>query len=216
VGAVSSYPFTAVSANHTIAVSFAPASKPTAPSGLTAARLSNTSISLSWTDNSNNEAGFKIIRGPRDFSQPFVVAATLEAGVTTYTDTGLTPETPYAYLVYAYNTLGNSGYSNYAFASTSTTPIPAAPSSLKGSALSKTSIKLTWKDNSSNETGFVIMRGLADFSQPFVTVAKLGANVKTYTDTGLTKDTKYAYLIYAYNNGGNSEYSNYAYAKTKK
>jgi uncharacterized repeat protein (TIGR02543 family) len=216
VGAVSSYPFTAVSANHTIAVSFAPASKPTAPSGLTAARLSNTSISLSWTDNSNNEAGFKIIRGPRDFSQPFVVAATLEAGVTTYTDTGLTPETPYAYLVYAYNTLGNSEYSNYAFASTSTTPIPAVPSNLAGSALSKTSIKLTWKDNSSNETGFVIIRGLADFSQPFVTVAKLGANVKTYTDTGLTKDTKYAYLIYAYNNGGNSEYSNYAYAKTKK
>ena len=47
-------------ANTTLTAAAPPANVPTAPSGLTATAVSSSQINLSWTDNSNNETGFKI------------------------------------------------------------------------------------------------------------------------------------------------------------
>jgi 3-mercaptopyruvate sulfurtransferase SseA len=78
--------------------------------------VSSSQINLSWTDNSNNETGFKVERSKngRGFSQ----IATVGANVTTYTDTGLKASTTYRYRVRAYNAGGNSTYSNIASATT--------------------------------------------------------------------------------------------------
>jgi len=81
-------------------------------------------------------------------------------------------------------------------------------------ALTTTSIMLTWTDNASNETGYKIERSLDGIT--WSQVATVGANVTTYTNTGLTKNKKYYYRVVAYNGAGNSAYSNVATATTPK
>ena len=82
------------------------------------------------------------------------IASGLPAGSTTYTRTGLNPTTTYYFRVRAYNSSGNSGYSNEAIIII----CPEAPGSVTASAVSSTQINISWTDNSSNETGFRIER----------------------------------------------------------
>ncbi|NBD35930.1 MAG: DUF11 domain-containing protein, partial [Chloroflexi bacterium] len=65
-----------------------------------------TSISLSWTDNSDNEDGFQIERSPDESAWEQI--GTVAADVTTYEDTGLIPGTIHHYRVHAYNDAGAS------------------------------------------------------------------------------------------------------------
>jgi hypothetical protein len=58
------------------------------------------------------------------------------------------------------------------------------------------SITLTWVDLIANETGFVIERKLAS-SPNWTPVTTLPANAETYTDTGLTCNTRYEYRVAA-------------------
>jgi hypothetical protein len=90
---------------------------PLAPSGLTATALSSSEIDLSWTDNSEDEAGFTIKRSLSE-TDGFSAVGTAGPGATSYTDTGLQPETTYYYQVQAFNGSGISNYSNTASATT--------------------------------------------------------------------------------------------------
>ncbi|MFQ5812711.1 MAG: M4 family metallopeptidase [Anaerolineae bacterium] len=90
---------------------------PTPPTNLTATAVSQAQIDLSWTDNSNNESGFKIEQSPNGTSN-WTQVATVGANVTTYSNTGLTCNTTYYYRVRAYNAGGDSTYSNTANATT--------------------------------------------------------------------------------------------------
>jgi hypothetical protein len=91
---------------------------------------------------------------------------------------------------------------------------PAAPSSLKATALSSSRIDLAWNDNSANETGFQIERSTNGTA--FTQIATAGANVKTYSSTGLARNKTYNYRVRATNAGGNSTYSNTASARTPR
>ncbi|MFH0790496.1 MAG: PKD domain-containing protein [Candidatus Omnitrophota bacterium] len=82
-------------------------------------------------------------------------------------------------------------------------------------ALSSSQIKLTWKDNSSEETGFKIERGLS-LTGPWVQVKEVGANVTTATDMNLAPDIVYYYRVYAYHSSGSSAYSNVVSTRTLK
>ena len=93
-------------------------------------------------------------------------------------------------------------------------PPPAAPSELHATALDTSRIKLTWKDKSTNETGFKIERSTSS-TTGFVQIATVGTNVTSFTDTGLARSTTYYYRVRAYNSGGNSAYSNVGSAKTQ-
>ena len=89
---------------------------------------------------------------------------------------------------------------------------PAAPDNLIATALSSSRIDLAWTDNSTNESGFAIER--ASGTGSFSSIASVGANVTTYTNTGLTASTAYTYRVRATNSVGNSAYSNAASATT--
>ena len=90
---------------------------PVAPSALSVASGENYTV-LSWSDNSTVESGYAIERSTDGvhFSQ----VGTVGANVTEYYDTGLTAGTTYTYRVRAYNTVGNSLYSNTASAKVGT------------------------------------------------------------------------------------------------
>jgi len=106
------------SATATVTITVAaPTGIPAAPGALTATAVSQMQINLAWTDNSNNEDGFKIERSPNGNSS-WTQIATVGPNVTTYSNTGLTKNTRYYYRVRAYNVLGNSAYSNTANART--------------------------------------------------------------------------------------------------
>jgi hypothetical protein len=85
-----------------------------APSDLVATAVGTKRIDLSWTDNSTTERGFKIERSTNGRS--YSKLATVGAGVTTFSNTGLRSGRTYYYRVRAYTSSSNSGYSNVASA----------------------------------------------------------------------------------------------------
>jgi phosphodiesterase/alkaline phosphatase D-like protein len=168
---------------------------PVAPSGLQGIPVSNTQIKLSWTDNSDNETGFKIERRLSS-AIAYTLIATLGAGVTSYSSTGLSPNSTYSYRMYAYNASGNSAYSNVVSVRTLPNP-PAAPSGLAATPMSNSQIDLSWKDNAGNELGFIIER--KTLAGAYAIIDTLGANVTAYSNTGLSGNTQYFYQVHAYN-----------------
>jgi hypothetical protein len=90
---------------------------PDAPAGLTATEVSSTQIDLGWTDNSDDESGFKIERKTGSGGN-YTQVDTVGTDVTAYTDRGVSPGTEYYYRIRAYNAGGNSDYSNEASATT--------------------------------------------------------------------------------------------------
>ena len=97
---------------------------------------------------------------------------------------------------------------------TVTAPTPAAPASLTATATTTSQVNLAWTDNSSNEDGFKIERCSGNNCTNFAQVATVGTNVRTYSNTGLAKNTFYTYRVRAYNSFGNSGYSNTSAART--
>ncbi len=96
---------------------------PDAPSELIATAVSPSQINLTWADNSTNENNFLIERSSPDSSN-FAQAGSTGAGVTNYSDTGLSASTTCYYRVRAGNAGGNSAYSGTANATT--LPAPAS------------------------------------------------------------------------------------------
>jgi len=86
---------------------------------LTAGNVSASQINLSWSDNSDNETGFKIERCQGNNCTNFVEVAQVGMNATIYLDNGLTRNTWYRYRVRAFNLSGNSGFSNIASDKTS-------------------------------------------------------------------------------------------------
>jgi hypothetical protein len=186
---------------------------PTAPSSLSATADTESRIIVRWKDNSGNEKGFRLERSRNGVD--FAEIAMLGANTTSYSDTGLADGTTYYYRVRAYNSVGNSAFSNTDSATTpaaATETVPAAPASLSANPDSSSRITVRWTDRSDNETGFRLERSGngSDFTQ----IATLGRNATAYSDTGLTANKTYYYRVRAYNSVGNSSYSNTGSATT--
>ena len=73
-------------------------------------------------------------------------------------------------------------------------PPIVAPSGLAASALSYNKIKLTWADNSDDETGFEILRSTTSGGN-FVAAGRVSANKTTFTDSALNSATTYYYKV---------------------
>ncbi len=85
--------------------------------------------------------------------------------------------------------------------------IPVAPSDLRGTGTSATSVTLQWHDRSATETGFELHRtapGEADFSLR----AELAADAEGAVDEGLLTGETYVYRLRSFNDHGSSPWSN--------
>jgi hypothetical protein len=92
-------------------------SYPEAPTELSATATGANSIELSWTNNSPNYDVTKIESSTDGIN--FTEITEVATGVSTYSSTGLSPETQYFYRVQAFVGTVNSAYSNTADATTS-------------------------------------------------------------------------------------------------
>lgn len=84
------------------------------PTNLTATAVASRQIDLTWSDNSSGETGLRIYRSGNGVR--FSKIATVGAGVTSYSNTGLRTGRTYYYRVRAYFGKTNTGYSNIASA----------------------------------------------------------------------------------------------------
>ncbi len=90
---------------------------------------------------------------------------------------------------------------------------PLAPSNLTATGISTSRVDLVWSDNATNEAGFIVGRG-TNVAGPFVDLPATGINATNYTDTGLTANTTYYYVVRAFNDSGPSSNSAVASATT--
>ena len=90
---------------------------PRKPSSLVADLEDTTTITITWSDNSDDELGFRLMR-KRYIGGAFSPIATIEANVTEYTDSDLKNDSNYYYKVCAYNHAGESEYSDTDYATT--------------------------------------------------------------------------------------------------
>ncbi len=103
----------------TVALSDALPTGPETPIGLTATVTNDDAITVTWSDESSDEDYFVLERSPDGFT--WTPIATLPPNTTTYTNTGLAPNTQYCYRVGAGNDSGVN-YSNSDCGTTGASP----------------------------------------------------------------------------------------------
>ncbi len=163
---------------------------PATPTGLAVEASGSTSVSVSWTDASTDETGFEVEY--RTGSGPWATGATVEAGVTAATVTGLSPATAYDFRVASVNANGRSP----SFPQSLTMP-PAAASDLDGTATDATSVTLSWTVNSTGETGFQVEYRPARTEEWTTFATEFPAGTTTAVVTGLAAGTSHDFRVYA-------------------
>jgi len=179
---------------------------PAVPVGLAARSLDAGSVLLSWMNAATNATGFILERSTDGIDYTRFATNTLDQ--TNTLDSGLLPNLTYFYRVLAFGETGESKFS--AVVSVTTVPAllsPAAPSGLvansgEGSGQPRTQIVLHWRDNSTNEAGFLLERSIDGGS--FLPLATVGANITFYVDQNLAAASSYNYRVRSFNSAGES------------
>jgi hypothetical protein len=188
-----------------------------APTALQAQVISGTQINLTWTDNTTTETNYTVERAPDNagVAGTFASIATLAANAAGYSDASVSQNTRYWYRVRAFNALDISPYSAQISATTPLLP-PSAPSSLQGQGMSASRIDLTWTDNASNESSFLVEQASDNAGAPgtFTQIGSVAANVVSFASNGLAPSTRYWFRVRASNTAGNSAYTTSVSATT--
>ncbi len=187
---------------------------------------------LTWTDptvvspaadatwgNPQNEIGYRVERatwgiaaggraGSAPVLGPYSVIGTALANATSFTDSSAVAGTRYRYRIVAFNAAGTTSSNLVDYP----VPPPNAPTNLTATLLTLTSGRLTWTDNATNETGFVVERQTngGAFVQIGTLPALLGIGSVSFTDSTLSVGNSYTYRVYAVMGATVSAYSNTA------
>lgn len=178
---------------------------PQAPNNLTLNKISDRIFNLIWSDESEDELFFELWRN-EDTSAFELIRYMAKNSIST-NDTIPFPNLPYSYVIKASNEYGKSE-SNIVTSIPNSSELIHAPSNLNGTSYGTSRIKLTWKDNSTNELAFKIERKISS-SNAFEQIAVTNANDTVYFDTdGLFTSTEYTYRIAAVGEFSLSNWSN--------
>lgn len=161
---------------------------PGTPGTPVAGTVTNTSIALSWTASSGTVSGYRVYEGSTVVSSPTGTSATIS---------GLGACTTHTYSVAAFNSAGESARSGSVTVTTTGcgTGVPGAPTNLRVSSVTNTSITLAWNASTGTVSGYRVYEG-----------GTLRTTVTTLTATlsGLTACTNHTYDVRAYNATGES------------
>ena len=185
-----------------------PSSPPSAPSGVVAGGSAN-GISLSWTTNTEgNVAGYRVYRSD-SATGTFTLLNTTLINTPNYLDINAPAGATSFYRVTAVDLNGKE--STFATAS-ATRPNGGgvtvnAPTNLALTSPSTSEVDLSWTDNSSNETGFKIMRKTGA-AGTYSTIFTTNANTITYQDQSVAAGNTYFYEVVATTGSVDSSASN--------
>ncbi|MFF0203740.1 glycoside hydrolase family 18 chitinase [Streptomyces sp. NPDC005017] len=161
---------------------------PSAPGAPQSSGVTTTSIALTWAAATDDKGvqNYDVLRGG-------TVVATV--GGTTYTDTGLTPDTEYTYTVRARDTAGQNGPPSPATrirtgSDGGTDRPPTAPGTPRADEIGDTTIRLSW-------TAATDDRGVKNYDVFRGSVLAATVTGTTATVTGLTPGTDYTFTVRA-------------------
>ena len=180
-----------------------PADPPPAdPTGLTAARVGHSVLTLTWDDPQDARiTGYRVLRGPDAGSLSTIETDTGSAS-TEYTDATVAPETTYFYAVLALSADGDGAQSSAISATTPAAPPPAdpppaEPTGLTAARVGHDSLTLTWEDSQDARiTWYRVMRG-PDAGSLSTIETDTGSASTEYTDTTVAAETTYFYAVLA-------------------
>lgn len=164
---------------------------------LTFKELSSTSLQISWPAQKNVD-GYRIYRKTASDKAYTRLKTTSDPSITSYTDTGLEMGRTYYYVVRGYKNVNGDKFWGYYDKKgiAAATKIPQ-PKLVSASAIDHSSILVKWKKVTGAD-GYRIYRKAPNETSWTRLQIRAGADKVTFTDTGLTPDTKYAYTIIAY------------------
>ncbi len=178
------------------------------PSSFNAEVLTDIEVTLTWTDMTADETGFKFERCQGQGCSNFTtLPVSVGADVEIYIDNnGVLPQTWYTYRVKAFKTATHS-WETLPSATSTVFTSSAAPTDLVVTAINSQVIQLDWTDLSTDEDGFHVEKQI--WNGTYVLIGIVGAGITTFTDAiGIQGDTFYRYRVRAYRG---SDPSSYAY-----
>jgi hypothetical protein len=167
--------------------------------------VSPSQISMSWPDNSPNEAGWEVHRSTTGTAGVFNLVASLAANTTSYDNTGLAQLTEYCYKVRSFKKNGpNTSYAAFTNVWCSKTfGPPPAPSGL--SAVPRPyAIDVSWTNN---DITYLRLEHSADQAGPWTVVATF-FSATSYVDYYRPIEQPACYRVIATNSHGESPPSN--------
>ena len=123
---------------------------PVAPTNMMATNITSSSVTLTWSDNSNNETGFRILvcglASTNGGCFSYNLITTTAANATSYTRTGLTAGATYIYYVQATNSAGNSTSTSVQFTTTAAQSTQTVYATFDNLLLTS-NVNTTWQNN---------------------------------------------------------------------
>jgi fibronectin type 3 domain-containing protein len=166
-----------------------------APTNLQATAVADTTISLSWSAVAR-AIGFNVYRDGSKATDSTVPA-------TSFTDVGRAPGTTYTYTVKAVDSAGDEGAASSPLQVTTTgTPTVPAPTNVKVDAVDASSVTLSWTAPA-EVVGFDVFRA-ATSGGPYAKANPSPLTGTSFTDTRLTGNTTYFYVIKSKDASGGS------------
>jgi hypothetical protein len=169
------------------------------PGNLRVLAKTHNSISVAW-DDTPTETSYTV-RWRKSSSGSWDGQAPLAQDTTSYTISGLLPETEYLVQVEATGPGGTAAAGPISVTTDGTAP-PAA-TNLQVTATTDTSISLSWQDNATNETGYRVehrQQGASSWTQG----PNLPANTTSHTVSGLLAGYNYELRVVAFNSWGST------------
>ena len=166
------------------------------PTNLTA-EATGSRVLLSWIDNSQREEKIEVYRRVGRTLQKL---ATLPANSTSYLDETTEFDKTYSYYMRYYNG------QNFVDSTVITITVLPAPSNLKVTAISSTSVQVSWADNSTQEKAYVVERKDGT-SGKWKEVASLSPSSEVYKDVELIPGFTYFYRVKCISEYGDQVYS---------